>query len=433
MISNNAPSSVMTGYATKKESSAIWVMLLIYICVEYIRPQFWVPAISVIRPAFIPTLILAIFSAMNVANPIYKDTSIRSIILFVLLCFFSIPFATNNYWALQNSLSMMAHVFAFVVPLGLAVKTEDRLKKFLLFWVSIHIYLALFGFTHGGKGPGSFLSDENDLALALNVGIPFCYFLRQVSSISRAFRMFMTLSLVVLVAGVVVTFSRGGFVGLVVTIVAIIVVSRNPIRNLILIACASMVFLAVAPSEYKSEMNTISDTKENTAAGRLYQWRRGWEMYLDNPVIGVGPGNYPWRVAYYELASGELAPNGRLHGGRAAHSLYFTLLPELGTAGAIFFLVALVHSSRRLLRVVRVEKQRSKDGDVRLLEAAGRATLVSLIAFLSTGVFISVLYYPPFWYLIGFAYVIDSLSRKSSLAEKVESGRPLDGKQHVSI
>ena len=60
-------------------------------------------------------------------------------------------------------------------------------------------------------------------------------------------------------------------------------------------------------------------------------------MWKANPVFGVGQGNYNWNVHFYE----DLNVTGQSSGGRAAHSLYFTLLPELGLLGVTLYVLIL--------------------------------------------------------------------------------------------
>tara|TARA_R110002049_G_scaffold85482_13_gene217241 strand:+ start:2452 stop:3381 length:930 start_codon:yes stop_codon:yes gene_type:complete len=307
---------------------------------------------------------------------------------------------------------MTMHLLAAVIPMCLIVRTEERLWNLLAFWVSVHCYLAIYGLLHGGRGPGSFLADENDLALALNVALPYAYFLRNVSGISRFYRMLLLGATLLFAAGVVATMSRGGFVGLAVTTLLLIYFSKQRIRNLFTVLLFGVIFFALVPSEYKEEVQSINDTEDATRTGRLHQWGVGWDMYLDNPVFGVGTGNYPWRVSEYEIRSANYDPSAALHGGRAAHSMYFTLFPELGSVGTLLFFLILWEIWKKLRGVISPTVGATAIQGDTLTQAAARATLVSLAAFLVTGVFISVLYYPPFWYAIGISYVISYVATK---------------------
>ena len=51
-----------------------------------------------------------------------------------------------------------------------------------------------------------------------------------------------------------------------------------------------LLFIAV-PSDYKSEIQTIGETDSGTAEGRLFAWTTGLRMWMDHPILGVGPGS----------------------------------------------------------------------------------------------------------------------------------------------
>ena len=91
--------------------------------------------------------------------------------------------------------------------------------------------------------------------------------------------------------------------------------------------------------------------------------------------------------------------------GRAAHSLYFTLLPELGIIGTFLYVAIIVLVFKDLKYIKKVSKYNkdilSVDESKRFYNLA--LTLEgSLVGFLISSVFISTLYYPNFWILCGF-------------------------------
>jgi O-antigen ligase len=128
-------------------------------------------------------------------------------------------------------------------------------------------------------------------------------------------------------------------------------------------------------------------------------------MFLDYPILGVGPVNFNWNFQDYEPAGGfggHDGMEGQLHGGRAAHSLYYTVIPELGTVGTILFAWMLLSSLgdlRFIRKRIRENPQRSQD-DIYFQERVKYLSLAlggSLAGYLVSGIFISVLYYPNFW------------------------------------
>jgi O-antigen ligase len=113
--------------------------------------------------------------------------------------------------------------------------------------------------------------------------------------------------------------------------------------------------------------------------------------------------------------------------GRAVHSMYFQLLPELGLVGIVFFVLMIGGALRgnfrgeklnqRILALLSMVDEDSVDESRRhslaligkeclFVERAFLAANVSWFGLLGAGAFISVLYYPPMWILIGVSVAI---------------------------
>ena len=177
-----------------------------------------------------------------------------------------------------------------------------------------------------------------------------------------------------------------------------------------LVGFLGLFLFLVAPSHYWEEMGTIGaeatkksdkyDVEQGTGAQRLYAWKLGWGMFKENPILGVGQGNYPWNVVDQEQKMGVQWQERSL-GGRVAHSLYFTLLPELGLVGfALFFMM--VFYIWKDLKDVRKNIHAGKKqliGTGKNIYYYTLAIEAGAIGFLFSSVFISTLYYPNFWIL----------------------------------
>ena len=148
-------------------------------------------------------------------------------------------------------------------------------------------------------------------------------------------------------------------------------------------------------------------------------------MFLANPIIGIGQSNFPWTFGDYEqgrtFAKHSIA-------GRQAHSAWVTLISELGLVG-IVIIGAMLLQCYKDLKLVRTRfapaESRQKHGaiirageDVRVYLA--RAMEGSLIGFIVSGVFISILWYPSLWIMIAFVTALRNISEVS------EVGLPTD-------
>ena len=152
----------------------------------------------------------------------------------------------------------------------------------------------------------------------------------------------------------------------------------------------SQLFLALlmfvfGGDSFRKDIGTITDTKESTANERLLSWEAGWAMFLDNP-LGVGGSNFPIHFPEYQSKEFE-----RVMWGRAAHSLWFTLIPETGIFGIlIFFLIIRLN----LQDIKYLYGFREND----LFSKFAITLYASFAGFFCAATFLSALYYPLFWY-----------------------------------
>jgi uncharacterized membrane protein len=63
-------------------------------------------------------------------------------------------------------------------------------------------------------GPGNYFQDENDVALYINIWLPFCFYLLLIEK-KKFHRLIYLTGLLSGLLAIVISFSRGGFVGLV--------------------------------------------------------------------------------------------------------------------------------------------------------------------------------------------------------------------------
>jgi O-antigen ligase len=412
-------------------------MLGLFLVLEYTRVPSLIPVLGVLRSQLILLVVIFIMWLSfgdRVTDP--KNPIVRSILAFAFLCGLSITFTPNTRTAFNMMTNILTYTVAIVLPLLSFVKTVDRLKWFLQLFVAANTFIAFWAITHGGMGPGGFISDENDCALVLNVAMPFAAALVAWPGQKRLMRWVWAGCGFLLLFGSIATPSRGGFVGIVACGATMFWFSRNKMKVIgsLVLALAILIPLApvILPPRYIAEVESIDDPNDGTRQNRIYFWKLGWMMYKMNPVLGVGAGNYPWTVTHYEkmLPPDQLFRN-RYSGGRPAHSLYFTLLPELGTVGVIVFgsLVYFVIQSGRRTRLVPLKPRiRPRPGtrdavpagtpDQIALDLVGRAIIASCIAYLGTGAFISVLYYPSFWHLCGIAAALGSIHAAQNQAVK---------------
>jgi O-antigen ligase len=392
---------------------------------EFGRPQDFLPPLKVIPfPSLIDvSLAVAVFLSGKVsfAN---KQTKLWICLLGFMALW--VPFARNNYHAVMLFKDMTLYFF-FYLGIVTFINSTGRMKKLILMWLGVHTVLAINGMLHQGRGVGGWLGDENDFGMEMNVAIPVAFFMYQGATTKGSKFLYVGL-LGVFVMSLIATSSRGGFLGLLAVSAYCWFYAPKKIMSLLLGLCLAGLVLVAAPQEYWDRINSITEDKtmeEGTAGQRVFTWGIGWEMFLDNPIFGIGQGNFPWAIGEY---MGGRTWQTKSLAGRQAHSLYFTLLPELGLVGVMIF-GSMVYFNYRDTRVKELVPPTSRPvfnhrdqvdvADSELLRASlyGNAILGGMIGYLATSAFISTLYYPTFWIMMALAVALRNTTKEYAASQ----------------
>jgi O-antigen ligase len=242
--------------------------------------------------------------------------------------------------------------------------------------------------------------------LCLVMPVAFAVFLLMSRLTSKREKFFLVAITLVLTLAVATTLSRGGMVGYAAVMAVIIWFSKKKMRIIFALALLLGASIPFLPSTFFSEASSIQNEQDGTAVDRLRSWKMGWLMFMDYPLAGVGAANFPFRVLEYERQMPDYNPHGGNHAGRVAHSLWFTLIPEYGLIGTVVYLWMVFGVVSRCRKIA---DNSAKDSDevAEIYSVVAKGTIGALVGFLVSGTFIAVLYYPHFWYLLGFCIGVD--------------------------
>lgn len=401
---------------TTRTYGAPFLLVLAYLFIDYGRPQDILPPLKALHPGMIVQLMLLIFLVTRGRLLSFDSPQVKFYFMLIVLATLHVPLAVNNFYAFMVWQTLALNYIVFL-SLIYFVDNFFRMEKLINVWVMINAICAIIGIKSGGMVPGSaFMGDENDFALVMNMAIPFAYFLF-LGSRSRKKRLIYMCAVGLFITGSVISLSRGGFLGLAAAFVFCWLLTPRKLIGTLVIALMVAVLALSAPETYMTEIQSIKNEniEEGTGAIRWYYWQRGWDMFLDNPVMGVGQGNFPWRIHDYEPPEGF---HGRYHGGRAAHSLYVTLVSELGAIGATAFLGMLLYTFTGLIRLLRACRSRLRMPDenmglspdtryaLNMLQSISYGVFGSMFAFLVSSIFLTVLYYPHFYVLVALGIAV---------------------------
>jgi O-antigen ligase len=208
--------------------------------------------------------------------------------------------------------------------------------------------------------------------------------------------------------GVLVTLSRGGFLGLIAS-GGLLLWKLGRGRRLKTILWAALIcgiLFAAMPGGYGARIATIfNNDQDQTGSAQLRRelMERAASIAISRPVVGVGMGNFH----IYSIREKE------------AHNAYLEIAAELGVMGLIAYLIVILAPLRSLHRIERQTRgMRSKrEQEMYWLSVSIQA---AFIAYMVCSFFASIQY---LWYLYYTAAYAVAL-RQVHAAEEMESSLP---------
>jgi O-antigen ligase len=390
-------------------------LLILFLVLEYIRP----PLVTELKLQFV--IILVMLALWLVARNRPWSPLLMAQVLFLAVCVQAIPFASNYYAAYFTSRTMLGHV-VIALSLSWLLATRSTFRTVTSAWLLIMAYVAVFGITHGGRGPGAMLGDENDLALGCATAFPFAFYGFERQSGWRRWACGVLGGL--LVIAIVGSFSRGGFLALAAAGLYCWWASRHKLRALVVVALAgSLVFLAASDrgrtgESYFERLTSATRTEEGTAETRRFLWAVARNMWKAHPILGVGGGNFAHLVGEYQPKD-SYSPE-YLEGdwsGTVTHSVYFQVLAEHGSVGILLLGYIIWAHYQTIRRLRRAASQPGMPPDVRRdAELYGGALGGAMAGYCAAGAFLSVAYYPYLWYFSAMAVALEHAIRREVTA-----------------
>lgn len=310
---------------------------------------YYVPGITFIRG--LPTGILYLSFAYFIFTEKNKIVIDKPYLLFFLSYFLSTIFAYNTGIARTALRGMTDSLIFYVLAISLIKNDKDVVRLFNLYLLSL-IFYAIFGIIYKGRVPFHVVLNEEDaIGPLMGIGVPFSFYLAFIYGRVSYSRFLVT---ILAIAGVVVSFARGAFIGLCVGVIFLWHKSSRKatatglllLFALILIISASYIRtggVSATGGSYWEEISTISGSYDQDE-GRLFLWERALMMFASNPITGVGPANYGFVILKF-TTNEELEARGARASevyGRVVHNAYFQILAELGAFGFISFIVVII-------------------------------------------------------------------------------------------
>jgi O-antigen ligase len=413
-------SAIEVDARSKKVFTIPLLMILFYIMVEYARPGF----LDFLRPALLTQIVLIVLLLSNKQKVLrmFGKKYFRLYLALLLLMVLHVFIAVNNFWALAQ-LQVMFSYMVIGISCCVFIDTCQKMQTVMSFFVLVMALGAVnrvagAGFI-GVTGP---MGDTNDFALAMNVVLPISFFLARIESGWR--KWFFLLASVCFVVGNVMCASRGGFLGLAAVGMVCCFYSKQKFKTFVAVSVLALIAWNFAAPEFKKELMVIGvdSAEEDTGKDRVELWKVAWRAFKHNPILGVGQGNMPIVFGKYQKDESGESYWDRDYFGRAVHSVYFTLLPELGLAGTLIVVLMLKELREKRKRFKKLNFNMESNGLLKQLENMDTGLMVGIFGFLASGVFLSALYYPQLWNLSWLMITISQL--RTNVISEISQGVP---------
>jgi O-antigen ligase len=387
--------------------SAYGIWLAIFLAVLVGKAAEWVPGmtgIPLVKIAFIFTVLFAyrvrrMFVPVRVRSLRIARPAVAFLTLSIVSVFFSI-YKSFTLLAIQVSI---IYLVSFIVLIKITQTQRDVERLLIALAIAgVSLSFGLLLFYNGGRAHINSNFDPNDIAYELDTLLPLVLALRGGRSGLR--RLLINIAALAMVAGILLTGSRGGALGLGVVLIAITAYPLDsaktgqlkqfaPVGMLVrwgLIAAMGVVVWGHLPVESQDRLRTLLDLKHDYNAdptlnsSRTVLWRRDIVSAIERP-IGYGMGSA-------SIVDGR---NGGQY--RTAHNSLVQAFVELGALGLWLYLATYYVTWKELGRIAAARRQKVPDKESTQVALYARAFRIALAGNLAAGFFLSQAYSASLW------------------------------------
>lgn len=248
------------------------------------------------------------------------------------------------------------------------------------------------------------LGDPNYYAMIMAVLMPIAF--DRVWNEKNIILKFMAgLSLFLSLFAVMYTYSRGGFLALMVGLVLMAFYYKLKLTPALIGILFFIILYQFLPKDYSERLLTLSyffpqDAKQQlidkSIQERTSQNLAAWEMFKDYPLTGVGMSNYKNYYYYYARPLGLDTSIGS----RNPHNLYFQILAERGLLGLFVFVYVMYKTFHGLYFSQKIFLERNQEDLARI----AHSFMICLVIYLVASMFLHDSYIRYYWVLIGIAW-----------------------------
>lgn len=351
------------------------------------------------------------------------------LLLFIVHGLLSTAFALrpNQLLDIRLETFLKGMALALVAPFFLSTRWRVHLTLVVLvLGLGLHavvdgLKVIASGGAHNVVGvPNSSLTDNNLYALGMAMLVPLLMYLYRYSA-HRYARLAAAVGVALTILTIIGTNSRGGFLALAVVGFWYWMISHRKMVSLMVVTVFAIGIAQVAPERWFDRIESIQTAGEDDSfMNRVAAWRVSLSIANDHPVLGGGFNavqNY-WIWDEYKNRPSVFNVDVSKYSPKAAHSIYFQVLGDLGYLGLMLFLALLGSAFYARSRVKCIYEQTRRGLWALDLCNAG---CLALVAFMAAGGGVSLAYFELVYFLIVMMSLLPSIMQS-------EQARQTNGK-----
>lgn len=284
--------------------------------------------------------------------------------LWLMFLFFAIICLSryyNHYYIFEakdpGEFLRMCILFFLIVN---TVNDDNSCKNVLWAMVLTNVFAALYHYYNYRTGWRSVYVVEtlgtlnrNEFANILASLPAIAFFLMK--DAKKAFhKTFLLFSIICLIGGVILTYSRSGFLSLAIGLVFVILINNNKARNIMLILILGLLIFPRLSENYFDRLNSIKTYEvDPSAMARVGANKAALNMLRTHPFIGIGAGNFNDNVLDYtppELSQWVAKD-------MSIHNVTLQVASETGFIGLSVFFLLMMSGFWAVLKIWRYREQ----------------------------------------------------------------------------
>lgn len=312
----------------------------------------------------------------------------------------------------------------FVVMLLTGLASD--LRRFRVLYILVALSVAFWAIKGGLKvivlGPHQVYGktyDNNYFALTSVMVLPMVFYFAMSVKHTRWRSVLLVASALICLA-VIGSRSRAGFVAFAVVLTCMAWSSRYRLKAMVAVLLFTGVALALSGSEVRDRINSIvAYQSDRSASSRFFTWEVAIDLLKQNPVLGVGFGNF------------EIAKDAFVGGRKAAHNIFLQNLAELGLVGHPIWLAIVLGSLGSSWVLMRWARRLPTD--MRWAYHWSRGLMLGLLAFCIHGFFHNEEYLELMFVMVGLVVALQVVVRRELYRRKMEESRGMGAATEVEL